>query len=85
MEILKVRDVQFVDECIGKHVKYLVDHLQEGEVLLLENLRFHKEEENNESEFFKLFSDIADIYVNDAFSTSHRMHASTCGIPKLFE
>ena len=85
MEILKVRDVQFVDECIGKHVKYLVNHLQEGEVLLLENLRFHKEEENNESEFCKLFSNISDIYVNDAFSTSHRMHASTYGIPKLFE
>lgn len=85
IEILKVRDVQFVDECIGKHVKYLVDHLQDSEVLLLENLRFHKEEENNDVEFCKLFSDIADIYVNDAFSTSHRMHASTYGIPKLFE
>jgi 3-phosphoglycerate kinase len=85
IEILKVGDVQFVDECIGKHVKYLVDHLQDGEVLLLENLRFHKDEENNDAEFCKLFSDIADIYVNDAFSTSHRMHASTYGIPKLFE
>jgi len=85
MEILKVRDVQFVDECIGKHVKYLVDHLHEGEVLLLENLRFYKEEEDNDAEFCKLFLDFADIYVNDAFSTSHRMHASTYGIPKLFK
>ncbi len=85
IEILKVRDVEFVDESIGKHVNYLVNHLHEGEVLLLENLRFHKEEQDNNAEFCKLFSALADVYVNDAFSTSHRMHASTYGIAKLFE
>ncbi|HSG32728.1 MAG TPA: phosphoglycerate kinase [Thermodesulfobacteriota bacterium] len=85
VEILKVRNVKFVDQCIGNHVNYLADHLHKGEVLLLENLRFLNDEEDNDPEFCRLFSDIADIYVNDAFSTSHRTHASTYGIPMLFE
>ncbi|NIP31003.1 MAG: phosphoglycerate kinase [Candidatus Dadabacteria bacterium] len=85
LEVLNVRDVQFVDECIGKHVSYLASRLEDGEVLLLENMRFYKEEQENEPQFCKLFSDLADIYVNDAFSSSHRMHASTYGIPKLFD
>jgi phosphoglycerate kinase len=56
-----------------------------GDVLLLENLRFHREEEQNNSEFCRQLASLADIYVNDAFSSSHRKHASTHGTPKLFD
>lgn len=84
-EALRVRDVKFVDDCVGKHVKDIVNQLAEGEVLLLENLRFHKEEEANDIEFSKGLASLADIYVNDAFSTSHRKHASTYGIASFFK
>jgi phosphoglycerate kinase len=84
-EVLRVRDVKFVDDCVGKDVKDIVNHLAEGEVLLLENLRFHKEEEANDVEFSKELASLADIYVNDAFSTSHRKHASTYGIASFFK
>jgi len=85
MEILKVNDVQFVDECIGKHVVYLVNKLENGDVLLLENLRFYPQEERNDPGFCSQLAAYGDIFVNDAFSTSHRKHASTYGIPNLFE
>lgn len=84
-EVLRVRDVKFVDDCAGKNVKDIVGQLAGGEVLLLENLRFHKEEEANDIEFSKELASLADIYVNDAFSTSHRKHASTYGIASFFE
>ena len=84
-DILDEGHVKFADECIGKNVNQLVNRLHEGEVLLLENLRFQKEEEENDKEFCKQFSKLADVYVNDAFSTSHRVHASTYGIAKQFD
>ena len=84
-KVLRVRDVKFVDNCVGKNVKDIVNQLAEGEVLLLENLRFHKEEEANDTEFSKELASLADIYVNDAFSTSHRNHASTYGMASFFK
>src|SRR5574341_578610 len=61
-EVLRVRDLKFVDDCVGKNVKDIVNQLAEGEVLLLENLRFHKEEEANDIEFSKELASLADIY-----------------------
>jgi 3-phosphoglycerate kinase len=72
--------VKKVDDCIGPKVEQAVDALRPGEVLLLENVRFHPEEENNDPEFAKALAKLADIYVNDAFGTAHRAHASTAGI-----
>jgi phosphoglycerate kinase len=72
--------VFFVDDCIGEKVEGAVRALQPGQVLLLENLRFHKEEETNDTEFSKKLAALCDIYVNDAFGTAHRAHASTEGI-----
>lgn len=74
------KDVQFADDCIGEEVKSLVEGLREGEVLLLENLRLHHEEEENDEAFAKELAELADVYVNDAFGTAHRAHASTEGI-----
>ena len=84
-EVLRVRDVKFVDDCVGKNVKDIVNQLLGGEVLLLENLRFHKEEEANDTGFSKQLASLADMYVNDSFSTSHRNHASTYGIASFFK
>ncbi len=81
-EILKM-DVSFAHDCIGNEVKAQVTKLKSGDVLLLENLRFHPEEEKNDSDFAKQLSELADIYVNDAFGTAHRAHASTEGITKF--
>ncbi len=72
--------VKFAPDCVGKDVESMVSHLKEGEVLLLENLRFHKEEESNDPEFAKQLASLADIYVIDAFGTCHRKHASMYGI-----
>ena len=83
-EVLRVRGVKFVDDCVGKNVRDNINQLAEGEVLLLENLRFHKEEEANDIEFSKELASLADVYVNDAFSTSHRKHASTYGMASFF-
>lgn len=77
------RDVAFVDECIGKDVKYAVEKLRNSEILLLENLRFHKAEKANDSVFSKELASFCDVYVNDAFSVSHRCHASIVGIPEF--
>lgn len=84
-KVLRVKGVKFVDNCVGKNVKEIVGQLAEGEVVLLENLRFHKEEEANDNDFSKELASLADIYVNDAFSTSHRKHASTYGIASFFK
>ncbi len=84
-EVLRVKNVKFVDECVGKNVKNIVNQLAGGEVLLLENLRFHKEEEANDIEFSKELASLADKYVNDAFSTSHRKHASTYGMALFYK
>ncbi len=83
-EILN-RNVDFINDCIGPAVQAKIDKLNYGGILLLENLRYYPEEQNNDPEFSKSISSLADIYVNDAFSTSHRKHASTYGAVKNFE
>jgi len=77
------RPVAFVDNCIGDKVTNTVGIMKEGDVLLLENLRFYAEEEKNDPEFAKKLASIADLYVNDAFGSAHRAHASTEGVTKF--
>ena len=79
------REVQMAPDCIGDAVKKMAAALQPGQVLLLENLRFHKEEEGNEEGFCKELASLADVYVNDAFGTAHRAHASTEGITRFMK
>jgi len=82
--ILKVPGVRFAGEVVGKSVIDRVETMRPGEVLLLENLRFHPGEEANDPAFCRELASLADIYVNDAFATMHRSHASTFGAPQLF-
>lgn len=77
--------VFFADDCVGDEVKAQADGLGEGEVLLLENLRLHAGEEKNDEGFAKQLAELCDYYVNDAFGTAHRAHASTAGITKFVE
>lgn len=72
--------VEMAMDCIGPQVEEAVGRLKEGEVLLLENLRFHPEEEKNDPGFAQALARLADIYINDAFGTAHRIHASTAGV-----
>jgi len=72
--------VKMAPDCIGEEVERMVNELGNGEVILLENLRFHSEETDNDPEFSRKLSALADVYVNDAFGTAHRTHASTEGI-----
>jgi len=72
--------VFFASDCVGDEVRKQVEKLQSGQVLLLENLRLHAEEEKNDPEFAKQLAELCDVYVNDAFGTAHRAHASTEGI-----
>ncbi len=74
------KPVAFVEDCIGPKVEEAVAGLQNGEVLLLENVRFYKEEEANDTGFCQKLAALADVYVNDAFGTAHRAHASTAGV-----
>ncbi len=85
-EIEKVlgKSVKFSDDCIGEEAKTMSSELQPGEILLLENLRFHDEEENGDEAFAKQLADLGDAYVNDAFGTAHRAHASTAVIAQYF-
>ena len=76
--------VKFVDSCIGDEVTKIANQLKNGEVLLLENLRFHSEEKAGDNTFAEKLSKLADIYVNDAFGTAHRAHASTAVIANFF-
>jgi phosphoglycerate kinase len=76
--------VKFSDDCIGEQAKVLADVLKGGEVLLLENLRFYKQEEKGDEEFAAKLARLGDVYVNDAFGTAHRAHASTAIIAKFF-
>ncbi len=78
-------DVKMAPDCIGDEVKAMADDLKMGEVLLLENLRFHNEETKGDEEFSKKLAELADVYVNDAFGTAHRAHASTTIIAQYFE
>lgn len=77
-------EVQFADDCIGEQARHKAAALKGGEVLLLENLRFYKEETKGDEAFAKKLSGLADAYVNDAFGTAHRAHASTTIIAKFF-
>lgn len=77
--------VFFAEDCVGETVKNQIDALKSGEILLLENLRLHAEEEKNDDEFAKQLAEFADVYVNDAFGAAHRAHASTAGITKHVE
>ncbi len=81
-EILK-KEVKFAPDCIGDEVKKLVNSLKEGEILLLENLRFHSEEEKGDENFAKELASLCDAYVNDAFGTCHRKHSSVYTITKF--
>jgi len=74
------RTVRKLDECVGPEVEQAVAAMQPGDVILLENVRFHKEEEKNDPEFAAKLASLADVYVNDAFGTAHRAHASTEGV-----
>ena len=76
--------VFFAEDCIGEQAKVTSDMLRTGEVLLLENLRFYKEEEKGDEAFAEKLSNLGDVYVNDAFGTAHRAHASTAIIAKFF-
>jgi len=76
--------VHFADDCIGITAKNLADNLQPGEILLLENLRFYKEEEKGDRDFAQKLAQLGDVYVNDAFGTAHRAHASTAIIADFF-
>jgi phosphoglycerate kinase len=78
------REVKFAPDCIGKEAKELAENLKPGEVLLLENLRFYKEETNADESFAKKLAELGDVYVNNAFGTAHRAHASTFTIAKHF-
>jgi phosphoglycerate kinase len=79
------KHVEFASDCIGAEVKAKVDALHNGEVLLLENLRFHAGEEKNDDEFARELASLCDVYINDAFGAAHRAHASTTGITKFVE
>ena len=76
------RPVAFAEDCVGEAAQSKVNALTDGDVLLLENLRFHPEEEKNDDEFAKQLASLCDVYVNDAFGTAHRAHASTVGITR---
>ena len=79
------KQVEFATDCIGTEVKAKVDALDNGEVLLLENLRFHAGEEKNDEGFARELASLCDVYINDAFGAAHRAHASTAGITKFVE
>lgn len=79
------RDVKMAPDCVGKSVENLAKGLRDGEVLLLENTRFHKEETDNDMEFAKQLANLGDVYINDAFGAAHRAHASTQGVAKLIK
>jgi phosphoglycerate kinase len=77
--------VNFAEDCIGERVEAAAAQLQDGEVLLLENLRYHGEEEKNDPGFAQKLARLGDLYVNDAFGTAHRAHASTEGVTRFFK
>jgi len=84
-ELLGGTNVLFVDDCIGEQAVSTANKLKAGEVLLLENLRFYKEEEKGDKAFAEKLSKLGDVYVNDAFGTAHRAHASTAVIAQFFQ
>ena len=83
-DLLK-KPIAFIDNCIGSEVQEKVAQLKNGDILLLENLRYHQEETKGDADFAKELADLADIYINDAFGTAHRAHASTSVIANYFD
>ncbi len=81
-ELLNI-NIKKTDDCVGQEVKNQISNLNPGEILLLENLRFHKEEKENDLMFAKELSHLGDIYINEAFSESHRAYASIVGVPQF--
>ncbi len=79
------KNVKLAPDCIGDKVKMMVNEMKDGDVLLLENLRFHEEEEKNNEAFAKQLAELGDVYINDAFGTAHRAHASTEGVTKFIK
>jgi len=79
------KDVIFTSDCVGPKVKNLVSQMKPGDVLLLENLRFHPGEEANDEQFASELASLGDVYINEAFGTAHRSHASIAGIPKFIK
>jgi len=79
------KEVKFIPDCVGEEVEKEVNNLKPGEVALLENVRFYPEETKNDEKFARKLARLADIYVNDAFGTAHRKHASTYGIARFVE
>ncbi len=80
---LMAKPVAFAEDCVGEAAQEKVDALRDGEIALLENLRFHPEEEKNDEAFARQLASLCDLYVNDAFGAAHRAHASTVGITKF--
>lgn len=78
-------EVKLAPDCIGDEVKAMVNQMKNGEVLILENVRFHPEEEKNNPEFAKHLAELGDVYINDAFGSAHRAHASTEGVTKYIK
>ena len=83
LEKLLGKEVKLSDDVVGECSKKLVENMKDGDIVLLENVRFEKGEEKNDPEFAKQLASLADIYVNDAFGTTHRAHASTAGVAKF--
>lgn len=83
--LLGTAKVSFIDDCIGEKVKKAVENTQYGDVIMLENLRFYEEETQNDPDFSQKIASLGHLYVNDAFSCSHRSHASITGIPAILK
>ena len=79
------KEVKLAPDCIGTEVETMVSQMAQGDVLLLENLRFHAEEKKNDPEFCKQLAKLADVYINDAFAVAHRAHASVVGVVEYFK
>jgi len=79
------KDVKQLDDCIGPEVEKIISDMKDGDVVLLENLRFYQEEEKNDPGFASKLASLGDVYVNDAFGTAHRAHASTEGVTKFLK
>ena len=77
------RDVVKLNDCVGPEVSDKINNMKDGDIILLENLRFHKQEKDNDQTFARQLASLADVYVNDAFGTCHRAHASTVGVTKF--
>ena len=82
-ELARGENVGFCPQCVGPEAEEVAGKLEKGQTLLLENLRFHAEEEANDEKFSKQLASLAEYYINDAFGTAHRAHASTVGITKF--